>query len=249
MKDNKRIIIATIVIILLLATILLVIFFQNKNISDNKKTELNDLEEIDKNQLSYKDNVTIEQLKNEIGATGNTDIYEIQEEFDGRNIITVKPSIRYKVAFAGMIKKSKPNINEIDNILDENMPKKNGIWINEDSRDKILEILYNEKVNSKYTIDGEGYLRIQDKNEQNDNDKRMEQIINGEKQYILDVSSVCYIVDDITGEILDYNFEKMDKYQTYEYFEDNNKFIIFVTENTNDLLSKTELFESILELL
>ena len=61
--------------------------------------------------------------------------------------------------------------------------------------------------------------------------------------------SVCYIVDNLTGEIWDYNFENMDKYQTYEYFEDNDKMIIFITENTNNLLSNSDIFNSIIELM
>ena len=86
------------------------------------------------------------------------------------------------------------------------------------------------------------------KNNQNDNDKKIEKIIKGKKQYILDISSVCYIVDDITGEILDYNFENMDKYQTYEYFEDSNKSIVFITENSTNILTNLEIFESIIKL-
>ena len=57
-----------------------------------------------------------------------------------------------------------------------------------------------------------------------------------------------YIVDDVTGEILDYNFENMDKYQTYEYFEDNDRIIVFVTENSSNVLTESEIFESLINL-
>ena len=37
---------------------------------------------------------------------------------------------------------------------------------------------------------------------------------------------------------MDFNFEKLDRYQTYEYFKDNNNCIIFITENSNKLLEE-----------
>lgn len=252
MKIKKKKTVLFIIILLIIVIIFSILTF-NKNFKIEKEKNQNNFEQygerVDKNQVAYKENTTVEELKNEIGATGNTDIYEVEQEYDGRNIITVKPNIKYKVAFAGMIKKSKPNINEVDNILNEKLPKKNGIWIEEKSRDKILELFNNKKVNSKYTIDNDGYLKIESKNNQNDNDKKIDKIINGNKQYILDISSICYIVDDITGEILDYNFENMDKYQTYEYFENNDKIIVFITQNESGLLTNEEIFDSVIKLL
>ena len=76
----------------------------------------------------------------------------------------------------------------------------------------------------------------------------MENLINGDKQYIIDISSVCYIVDSITGEILDYNFEKMDRYQTYQYFQDDKLMLIFINENSDEQLNKDEIFTSLVEL-
>ena len=246
MTKNKKIaiFIISILLIILIITILFLQYNKNKNKDNEIKNEI--FEEIDKNQVSYQENVTIDELKNEIGATGNTDIYEIQQEYDGRNIITVKANMKYKVAFAGMIKKTAPKTEKLDEILNKNHPKENGIWVEEQSRNKILEIFNNDMVKSKYIIDNEGYLKIEEKNNQNNIDKKIEKIINGNKQYILDLSSVCYIVDEITGEILDYNFENMDKYQIYEYFEDDNKMIIFITQNKYNLLSNTEIFESLI---
>lgn len=249
MTKNKKIAIfvISILLIILIITILFLQYNKNKNKDNEIKNEI--FEEIDKNQVSYQENVTIDELKNEIGATGNTDIYEIQQEYDGRNIITVKANMKYKVAFAGMIKKTAPKTEELDEILNKNHPKENGIWVEEQSRNKILEIFNNDMVKSKYIIDNEGYLKIEEKNNQNNIDKKIEKIINGNKQYILDLSSVCYIVDEITGEILDYNFENMDKYQIYEYFEDDNKMIIFITQNKYNLLSDIEVFESLIGML
>ena len=67
--------------------------------------------------------------------------------------------------------------------------------------------------------------------------------------YIISFSSVYYIVDDISGEILDYNFEKIDKYQIYEYIEDNDKSIIFISENSNNILDKNDIFTSLIDLI
>lgn len=246
MKNNKKLI--AIIIIFLIILIIVFALLQHKKDKYNQ-IETNIFEEVDKNQISYQENVTVDELKNEIGATGNTDIYEIQQEYDGRNIITVKANMKYKVAFAGMIKKSTPIMSELNEILNKNLPKEKGIWIEKHSRDKIIEIFNNDKVNSRYFIDDNGYLKIKDKNNQNEIDKKLEKIINGNKQYILNISSVCYIVDEITGEILDYNFENMDQYQTYEYFEDNDKMIIFITQNKANLLTNIDIFNSIIELL
>ena len=72
---------------------------------------------------------------------------------------------------------------------------------------------------------------------------------NSKKQYILSVSSICYIVDDLTGEIQRYSFEDMDRYQTYEYFDNGNQYIIFLTENKNSQLSDSEIINSLIGLL
>lgn len=244
---NKKVIILVVLLIMFVA--ILVLLFNKRIQKDNNQNNFEQYgEQVDKNQIEYQPDVTVEEIKNEIGATGNTDIYEVEQEYDGRNILAVKPSIKYKVAFAGMIKNAKPSMSELDNIMEEKLPHKTGIWVEEKSRDKILEIFNDGYVNSKYLIDDDGYLKIDRKNNQNDNDKKIEKIIKGKKQYILDISSVCYIVDDITGEILDYNFENMDKYQTYEYFEDKDKYIVFVTENSNNVLTNLEIFKSIINL-
>lgn len=238
MKINKKIILSVIIFLFIIAII--VIYFK----MINKKEENSKNEE----QVLSKNLMTIDELKGDTGLTGDAGIYEVQEEYDGKQILTIKASIKYKVAFAGMIKNSKPTMEELDTILNENSPKENGIWIEKDSRDKFLKIFNNNKTNSKYTIDDNGYLKIHEKNTQNDIDKKIEKVINGNKLYIFDISSVCYIVDDVSGEILDYNYEKMDKYQTYEYFDDNDKMIVFITQNSTKQLTTNEIFESIVEL-
>lgn len=191
----------------------------------------------------------IEDLKYEVGATGDSNIYELQtNNSDNGEILTVKASVKYKVAFAGMIKKALPDMAEIDQIFEDNHPKQNGIWIEKDSREKILEILNNKEIfNAKYAVDENGYLILEEDNKVNENDKKLQKALRSEKQSIISISSICYIIDDITGEILDYSFENMDKYQTYEYFEDGNKDILFITENKDKQLSEKAIVDSVLE--
>lgn len=260
MKKNKKIltiVVLAIIVILILTTIVLKkSTTKEKNIKPDIDMESNIVEyvnniytETDKNEIEYQENATVEDLKTQTGITGDKEIFEIQEEYDGRKVLTVKASLKYQVAFAGMIKNAIPKMNEIEKITEENIPKYTGIWIEKNSRNKILQLANGENTNSNYYIDEEGFLKISKKNKQNDIDKKIENIINGDKQYILDISSVCYIIDNVTGEILDYNFEKLDKYQIYEYFKDNDRMIIFINENSDNQLTESEMFESIVNLM
>lgn len=243
MKKEKMILVL-IVLILTILVISLSIYFISKNTkykenNYNKTSNINDIIE----------NEMVEKLKSETGADGDSEIYEVQTEYDGRKVLAIKANIQYKVAFAGMIKGSKPLYSELDEIIDKNIPKNMGIWVEHKSREKIEKILNeNSYLSSKYYIDENGYIKIKDDKIQNDMDKELKKLINGNKQYIIDISSVCYIVDSITGEILDYNFEKMDKYQTYQYFQDEELMVIFINENTSKQLTIDEIFESVLNL-
>ena len=262
MKKNKKPLLVTILVILVIVIALILLLSKislNKNKSRNTETNIdenttieyiNDIyTETNKNEIEYQENTTVEDLKTQTGVTANNEIFEIEEEYDGRKVLTVKPSLKYKVAFAGMIKNSIPKMNEIDKISEESLPQYTWILIEKNSRNKILQLVNGENTNSKYYIDEQGYLKINQKNNQNDNDRKIENAINNDKQYILDISSVCYIIDNVTGEILDYNFEKMDSYQTYEYFKDENRMIIFINENSSNQLTEKEILESVINLI
>ena len=263
---KKNIIICSIILIILIIVIIILALTINGDKFENHSTENNNIDntdnnmdinvvnniysEVDKNQISYQDNATIEDLKEDYGKTGDSNIYEIQTEYDGRKILNVKDDVRYQVAFAGMIKKSAPTYSELDEICSKNEPEQNGIWIEEKSRDKIKEYFENTNIfKSKYEIDGNGYLKMTESVEKNENDDKIEEKINGDKKYILSVSSECYIVDDITGEILNYSFEDMDKYQTYDYFKSGDKMIIFLTENKEGQLAPEDIMQSVLDLI
>lgn len=161
----------------------------------------------------------------------------------------VDTSLKFQVAFSGMINNETPKYEEVEKIIEENLPKNKGIWIEENSRGQVLNLFNNNKnIKSLYDIDENGYLKIAEKNTQTEYDKKLEKVINGDKQYILNISSKCYIIDDATGEILDYNFEEMDKYQIYEYFEKEGDKIIFINQNTHNQLVDAEIFESIIRI-
>lgn len=224
---------------------------QEEKSDDNKENIENSEKEIQITTSTQEESQISSEKKTEIieetGKQGDSDLYEIQEGEDSVKIATIKSSVKYKVAFAGMIKNKVPEKEELDDILEKNHPKYAGIWVKSESQSEFLKYI-SSVTKSEYEINENGYLKIKNKKNQNEYDKKIEEIINGNKLYIIDISSTCYIVDEITGEILDYNFEDMDEYQTYQYFEDGDKKIIFITENQNNQLTVKEIIESVIEL-
>lgn len=223
----------------------------NKENTENTENTENVEKEIQITTSTQEESQISSEKKTEIieetGKQGDSDLYEIQEGEDNIKIATIKSSVKYKVAFAGMIKNKVPEKEELDDLLEKNHPKYVGIWIKSESQSEFLKYI-SSVTKSEYEINENGYLKIKNKKNQNEYDKKIEEIINGNKLYIIDISSTCYIVDEITGEILDYNFEDMDEYQTYQYFEDGDKKIIFITENQNNQLTVKEIIESVIEL-
>ena len=139
---------------------------------------------------------------------------------------------------------------EIDKYFKENNTNKNGIWINIPDRQKVLNFINNYNgLNGKYEIDKEGFLYIVDNNNFTDTDRKIEKVINGDKQYVVSIKSYCYMVDTVTGEIVKNPYSDLEEYQTYEYFQDLNKFIIFVSENEDGKLTNEEIFYSLLKLM
>lgn len=252
---KNKIILSVIIILLIIALIITVI-----NLNNNKKSvavndiatdnAVKDISNLIGESNSKEENEEINEIKYNMGVTGDSNIYEIQkDEYDDREVVVVKPSIKYKVAFTGMIKKDLPSMQEIDSTYEQNRPQKNGVWIESNSRQKILNMINDSNLfNNNYGINQEGYLYVQDENNSNTNDIKLTNAINSNNLYILSISSTCYIVDDVTGEILKYSFEDMDKYQTYEYFNSENQYIIFITENKNNQLSSEEILNSVISL-
>lgn len=196
--------------------------------------------------LEKNDNEKFEQIKNELGFQGDDSIYEIKNEDENLDILVIKPSVSFQVAYSGMINNSVKSFKEAEEIINNNFIDNNGIYILEDSREKFLSFLKSDLFKNSYYIDENGYLKLEDKADETKYDEILLNQINSNKKIIISISSTCYIVDNITGEILDYNFEEMDKYQPYEYFNDNDRTIIFVTENKETLLKNDEIIKSII---
>ena len=221
---------------------------QNTNQIDEKVSEK--YEEMKNNSTMYDENATLQDLKDEYKISGSDEIYEIATEDDGRKVINVKASVNYKVAFCGMIKQSKPSFEELDYVFENNSPNKSGIWVRQNDQSKILSYLNNnEYLKSKYEINDEGYLQISQKNNQTGYDKNIEILIYSDKQYIISISSTYYMIDTVSGKIVDNPYNELDKYQTYDYCTDGDKMLIFISENEEQKLSDDEIFTSIIELL
>lgn len=242
---NKKILISICIIILIVVGVV-AFFWVRKQPAQTTENEENN-NEMKQSSTMYDENANLEDLKQEYKMTGSDDLYEIQTEEDGRKVLNIKPSINYKVAFAGLIKSAIPDFSEIDSIYESNYPTEKGIWIEENSREQIVE-LFNQYLSSEYEI-VDGYLKIKSENTPNENDKKLKEVINGDKQFILTISSVSYLVDTVSGNILDNPFEEFDKYQIYEYVECEDNKIIFITENNRKALTNEEIFDSVLKLI
>lgn len=252
MKNKKYIIIglAIIVIILIVA---LVIFFSKKDnedvnnmvmVSENNVTNENaeDNTSIVDQDTSNQNVEEIENMKNEINATGNTDIYYVDEEYDGRKILQVKPDVQFDVDLAGIIKNTIPEENEISELI-EKAPTDNGVWISEESRESFSTLLKNNNIND-FTISDDGYLQINN-SENNDMANKLINMINSNNLYIINITGIAYERDYISGEITEYPFEDMDPTQAVEPYQKGNKIILEVTTNKMQELTESEILDAI----
>ena len=221
---------------------------KEENNDQEIKTEIqNEQNTQDDEKLSIEDQ-EIEEIKQQYNIKGESEIYNIETESDGRKVLNIKPSINFKVAFVGMIRNEIPNFEDLDSIFESKSPKKSGIWIKKENREKILTYL-NNNLKCKYEINDDGYLQIKEKNNPNTIDQKVEKLINGNKQYIFCISSTSYMVDPVTGKIIDNPYNQLEPYQTYEYFEDKDRMIIFITENKEAKMTEDEIIQSVIELI
>ena len=256
-KNKKKILIILIMILVILLCVGILIFYkskQNNNANNNTSNDISpnviqDYLNTKNNSVMYKNEASLEDLKKEYKITGDDDLYFVETESDGRKVINVKPSINYKVAFSGMINGKSPNIQEIDKTYETQAPTENGIWINTNDREKIVNYLNNNsKLKAEYEVDQEGYLKITKTEDLSSTDEVIRKIIEGNKQYVLSISSKCYMVDVVTGEIVENRYNDLEEYQTYEYFQDGDKIIIFISENLENRMTNDEIFDSLIEL-
>ena len=153
-------------LVILIVIIGIIIFFINRKKSDDSGVEnillTNEIQNlsniIDENNIiqnvfseqAESDNLDeIRNMQTQINSTANPNIYKIEEEYDGRKILQIKPEVQYVVDLAGVLKNGKPLENEINELL-KGVPNKNGIWISEQSRQKFLNLLANNNINNFY---------------------------------------------------------------------------------------------------
>ena len=191
------------------------------------------------------DEVAVEELKKESGITAENKLYDVTVEYDGTKVLNINPGIQYKIAFAGIIKNEKINIEEIDNIFKNYYPKKSGIWIEPNSRTKFLEMLKKE-TNNEYEITKEGYLEIKSENKSNYIDSEIKEMIENDKEYIGAISGIYYEADVVTGEILDNFYEDMDPCQATKTVNNNEDTIIFLSPNSQKMLSEEDILQELI---
>lgn len=236
---SKKIIFFFIVISIVILVAL--IYLYNGNNDGKKESGQIDLEKYQ--SLDEEDNIM--NLKEQYGITGKNEMYTIKEEYDGRKVLTIKPSIQYKVIMAGILNQKKPDLEHIDELL-QNEPKQNGIWVSKDARGRIEEIIESVTKND-YTIDQNGYLKPENEYIKNNYDEKLKKLIASSKLFSIDIKNYYYVVDDVTGEIVQYLFEEMDPYTPFEYFEDNDKTIFIISSNSKGKNNYNKILEEIIE--
>lgn len=196
------------------------------------------------NNTMYQNNVSIEEIKNELGYTADSSLYNIDTEYDGRKVLRIKPNIQFMVAFDGIIKPQDLELSKIESIFNENYPKQCGIWIEKNSREHIIEII-NKNTKSIYKINNEGYLEIEEKKEQNDLDVVLEKLINSNFTIILSINSFYFEIDNVTGEIVQYPFEQLDNYQPLDMIKSENNVFIVLSSNENNKLTDKQILDEL----
>lgn len=248
MKKRNYIIIGLIILVIVVGIVIYLFVRNDKNILNNSEqsnTVDNTITNNTEDDIVTEEEIEeIENIKNEINATGNNDIYQVEEEYDGRKILQVKPDVQFDVDLAGIIKSSIPQESEITELLGQT-PNNNGIWISEQSRESFSNLLRNNNID-KFTISDEGYLQIDSNVENSDVINKLIDMINSNKLYIINMTGIAYERDYISGEIVEYPFEDMDPYQIVEPYQKENKMILEITTNKNKKLTEKEILETII---
>lgn len=242
MKKNIFIVLLLVIVVV----IAIVLIFNNKEENSDQNILQNEIQSDEfANRMVSTDANEINAIKNEINATGETDIYQIEEEYDGRRIIQVKPDIQYQVALAGIIKNGIPSDDEINTLL-EQAPTSSGMWISESSREKFMELLNSNNI-VDFEITNEGYLKCNKQENLTEQEEKLKNMAESNKLYVIDMSGKTYQRDYISGEVIEYPFEEMDPYQVIEPYEIDDSIILGVTSNNDNYLSNEEILNTILE--
>ena len=114
MKKKYYIIIAIILIVIVGLLIFMNLRNKNEDIENIITNEVENISTLDENEIQNMieeltaDNENMDEIKNmqsQINSTANPNIYYIDEEYDGRKILQIKPEIQYEVDLAGILKK------------------------------------------------------------------------------------------------------------------------------------------------
>lgn len=238
------------IILVVLIVIAVIIGFSIRNTDNNQNVLLNNTQsnmvnDDFVNRMVSTDANEINAIKNEINATGQTDIYQIEEEYDGRRIIQVKPDVQYQVALAGIIKNSIPAEAEINTLL-EQAPTSSGMWISESSREKFMKLLSSNNI-AEFEITNEGYLKCNKQNNLTEQEEKLKSMAESDKLYVIDMSGKTYQRDYISGDVIEYPFEEMDPYQVIEPYEVEDSIILGITSNKENKLKNEEILNTIVE--
>lgn len=253
---KKRYILFIIFIISIIFIIYIFSIFNNNKQSENKEKLLeqnidtkkeDDLAEqsIEEKKGETTTEQKIETIKEDLGYNNtNTEMYEIKKEYDGREVITIKPNIQYKVALAGAIKNGKPEFSEIDELLKQ-FPNKSGIWVTKSSREKFINLLKSATI-ANYFIDNDGFLIQETGKNSNEIDEKIKRIIESKKIYSIDINKLTYLIDDLTESIEEYPFEEIDPETPFETFEIDNASLYVLTDNTYKRLENKYIIEEMI---
>lgn len=246
---KKKIIICCLIIV-----IISIVFFVTRKIvkmgseENTPSLPINYIEENEENKENEEDlqnqNETISKIIEEQGLKADENIYEVSSEYDGREILTVKPSVKYNVLLAGMLSTEKIELQNLEKYL-ENAPTHTGIWIEESSRDKFLELIKNI-ANAEYSIDEYGFLHQKEVWVMNNYDKKITEMLNDKKLHVFSIKSSMYIVDEVDGSIREYPFEEMDPNDGFEYVEAENKEAYIISKNKEGKINQEEVLKEIL---
>lgn len=226
---NKKIVLIILIVFVIISIIGVCIFLKKRNHAPDNGDNQEELQNI----------------IDETGVTADSDLYEVNVEDDGTKTIEIKADLQYKIAFAGIIKKSTFSHDDVEKIFNDNYPKETGIWIDAESRDNFLSLI-GEVTNDKYSINENGYLKIDESQNSNENDKLLKKLINGKKRFIIDISGIYFAADRVTGEILDNYFELMDPHQASKIVETENDIIIILSTNSEKLLKTEDILEELI---
>ena len=70
--------------------------------------------------------------------------------------------------------------------------------------------------------------------------------LKSDKQFIIDISGTCYVRDEMSGDIVEYPFEKMDPNQIMELYKNDNSTILEISTNSKGKISNVDILKTII---